>query len=61
MDALEIIFDYFESDNCSALNSLMQYLDVDTLVAWFVDEGYVDDLYDEEKTDVIMKHYEAHC
>lgn len=58
MDARTIIFDYFSFDNNNDLNSLMDYLDTDTLVGWFVDEGYADGI-DEE--DFLLDYYEAHC
>lgn len=65
MDARTIIFNYFNYIICSPaeddLTSLMDYLDTDTLVGWFVDEGYVDNLDDENETEVVMNHYELHC
>lgn len=61
MDAREIIFDYFDNAGDVFNNdfkSLMDYLDTDTLVAWFVDEGYVDGI---EEEDFIMEYYSLHC
>lgn len=61
MDARDIIFYYFSDKDDRDLQSLMGYLDTDTLVGWFVDEGYVEDLYDKNDEEVIMNHYELHC
>lgn len=61
MDARVIVLDYFSFSNNDDLTSLMDYLDTDTLVGWFVDEGYVDGLDNEDETEVIMNHYELHC
>ncbi len=63
MDARDIIFNYFgdKGGDSSDLESLMGYLDTDTLVGWFVDEGYVEDLYDKNDEEVIMNHYGLHC
>lgn len=58
MDARDIVFNYFEFTD-PHLNSLMGYLDTDTLVGWFVDEEYVDDL-DGEERDFIMEYYDTH-
>ena len=64
MDARDTIFDYFqyvdEVDDRN-LYSLMRYLDTDTLVAWFVDEGYIDDVKNELDHEIIMEYYEKHC
>ncbi len=62
MEPRDIIFDYFKNPytHNSHLNSLMRYLDTDTLVAWFVDECYVDELPDEEAK-VVKEHYNKHC
>ena len=62
MDAREIIFNYFDFENHNDfLCSLMDYLDTDTLVAWFVDEGHVDGLFDDKEEAIVMKHYDLHC
>lgn len=61
MGARDIIFDYFSSNDDKDFESLMSYLDTDTLVEWFVDEDYVDDLFSEVETEVVMNHYELHC
>lgn len=62
LEARAIIFDYFNDPQYHSkdLDSLMWYLDTDTLVAWFVDEGYVDYLQDEEAK-FINEYYEKHC
>jgi hypothetical protein len=62
MEPRDIIFDYFNDPyiHNSHLDSLMQYLDTDTLVAWFVDEGYIDEL-SEEEAKVVQDHYDKHC
>lgn len=63
MGAREIIFDYLLNDYPASnpdLYSLMSYLDTDTLVSWFVDEGYVD-LLDDEQEEIIRHHYDLHC
>lgn len=60
MDELEIIYNYFEENGDSDLHSLMRYLDTDTLVAWFVDEGYADNV-DEDEQELLQEYYEAHC
>ena len=57
-DARTIIFDYFNDNSDNDFNSLMSYLDTDTLVAWFVDEGYADGIEDE---DFLLDYYSNHC
>ena len=59
MDARDIIFDWADNSNRDLL-SLMNYLDTDILVGWFVDEGYIDEL-DGSDEETIMHHYELHC
>ena len=61
MDVRELIFQYFNDTNNANLFSLMGYLDTDTLVAWFVDEGYVDDIDDENDHEMVMDYYTKHC
>ena len=64
MEARSVIFEYLLNDypeSNPTLCSLMDYLDTDTLVAWFVDEGYVDYLDDTDKEDIVNHHYELHC
>ena len=50
-----------DSENCL---SLMNYIDTDTLVSWFVEEycyGDVDDVLDVEDAEIINDYYEQHC
>ena len=60
MSARTIIFDYFSGDVNADFESLMGFLDTDTLVKWFVSECYVEDLEGKEY-DFIMDYYEKHC
>lgn len=53
-----IIYNFFDGND--DLCNLINYLDIDTLVAWFVDENYVD-MLDDYEAKVINKHYELHC
>ena len=61
MSARDVICNYFDDHyGDTDLFSLIGYLDTDTLVSWFVDEGYVDclDSCDEK---IVMEHYDLHC
>ena len=62
-DERQIIWEHFQENGelTFALEGLMNYLDVDTLVAWFVDEGYVDDMWDEENAQRLREFYDTHC
>lgn len=61
-DARCIIAEYFENkgENSKVLFSLMRFLDTDTIVQWFVEEEYVDELEPMDKS-YIQKYYHAHC
>ena len=62
-DERQIIWEHFQENGelTFALEGLMNYLDVDTLVAWFVDEGYVDAMSDEENARHLREFYDTHC
>lgn len=67
MGARSIIFEYFQNNYAEtggidyAFYSLMDYLDTDTLVSWFVDEGYIDYIDDPEEEEIVRHHYDLHC
>lgn len=62
MDIAEIITNSIDNyiDSKVALDCLIQYLDTDTLVSWFVDNDLIDDL-DDEEAQIIRDYYDRHC
>lgn len=64
MDAIDIILDYLNDlhyyNQSNMLDSLIKYLHNDTIVAWFVDVGFIEDL-DEEQQSIILDYYNLHC
>ena len=68
MEVQEIIFNYVRNHNddsnwmAESLMSLMKYVDVDTLVGWFMDvmQGEQGDLTDEE-WEMLEEHKNLHC
>lgn len=58
-DARSIVIGFFD-ENDKPFWSLMRFLDTDILVQWFVEEGYVDDLEEPDKS-FIQKYYTKHC
>ena len=66
MTAREIVFDYFENNYPNAggvdeyFYSLMEYLNTDTLVSWFFDQG-LDMELDEEQYEIVSKYHDMHC
>ena len=56
----DIIMAYFETDG--EFHSLAKYVSEDTLVSWFVDNGYLESiwLYKKDRKK-IQEHYDKHC
>lgn len=69
-NASDIICTYLSDNNEAtgdAFYSLMQYLDSDTIVAWFVESYWAGDedeilaYMGEEDGQIILDHYNKHC